>query len=478
MRKTLRDKFKYYICLLVSWLVPIPFLVAAGHANYFNDDFSYVEYIKTNWTGSLLSTAIDADILRWHTLEGRWFANFYDIFFHPYFWNGTKTLHLLMIILTALSFIGLYFFCLGIIKYLDLKTEKSYVLFLLVEITALSYEEYWHVYLWFVGSIYQLTTMLFLWGFALLLLAVTYKKTSLYVVSGIFLVCMGGCMFNFIAVGCLAVFLLVIFEYFKNQKINSSLLVVFVFTSISSIMTLFAPGNFVRKDISADDKVTIIEAVITSCKVLAREYFLFFTTTTFIGMMLIAFLFGIKQKKQIDKKVLVIIIPALVLGIYATILPFVYGYNIRVSSVSHYNRAQYFLDVTTLIGTFMVCFIAGMTIKLRTKEMNYSLLIAIFFSFSVLGTSFAETIPAKITTNYMNGDAKRYNDYWINVFEICENSSGQQVVIEQKIPKRVEGTTDIVLWEDENFYENKFVCKMFDIESISILGEEGTFNLE
>ena len=461
---------KYYLYVVASIFISMPFFLAAVHSNYASDDFAYVTYIRESWRGSLFSTAVITAIERWREMEGRWFANFYDVFCHPYFRHGIKSLHLLLVMLIIMSIIGLLLFCFALVKYLGLKREKAGVLYFLIMAAVLLYREYWEVYMWFSGTIYQLTTMLFLWGFACLLFATIYKKIWLYIVSGVFLVCMGGCMFNFIGVGCLAIFLLLILEYIKDKKINMPLLIVFTFTCASSLLTLLAPGNFIRNDLDAD-KITLMQAILNSFLVMGRSIWEIAFKTSFVGIALVAFLFGMRQKRHLSKSLLIILLPIQFLMVYATILPFVFGYNVMGSQISQ-NRANYFIDITIMVSSIIICMVSGMIVKNRNEKMTIVLKTLAVFAFALLGPSLAETIPIKIITNYMDGSAKTYNDYWAEVFDTCESSKGEFVVIDKKIPDRVEGTINIVLKEEPYYPNNRNLTKMYELENISIIGED------
>lgn len=462
------------VTLLVFIAIVIPFFVTTKYALFVTDDFPIANATISNFDGSYFKTGVKCAANYWHVWNGNWFSFTIAYWLHPLVHGGQKVLVWALRIHLFLGILGSVYFCFSIIKFFGYKAEKTLRVLVLVVIPVLLFKEYFDFYLWWLTSCtYLMPLYFFFFGFGTFLFALKSNKIWQYVVAGTLLLAMSGGSLNVVGMGCYTLLITLLAWGFYSKKVCLPGIVVFVVTLMGSCFNAFAPGGFSRQNSQETEKVGVAKALINEIQILCVEGKWFVLHTAFIAFVLLALFWGNRLNKKITLQNLVIASIACIGLPVVTMFPVVLGYgDIDYKDIS--NRGYGMMDITIIFAACFMAVLWGIYFR-RIVEGNikkiFTIMVSIiaFLSVSICGQKFSELVPVQIASNIHSGFNEDFFDTWMEIYDACESSGVDDVVIEMSVPPRKAGCSWAKMSEDPNKWWNEYISRYYGINSVSLV---------
>jgi len=460
------------IALLLSAI--IPFFLTIKYALFITDDYPIVNAVVSKYDGSYFRTGIKCAASYWHDWNGNWFSFAIAYWLHPLVHGGQKVLAFALRIQFALTIVGAVYFCFSLVSLFDFKPEKTIRLIALLVLPILCFKEYFDFYLWWLTSCtYLMPLYLFLFGSGTFLLALKNKKMWIFIISGIFLLAMSGGSLNVVGMGCYFLLFTLIAWMFYKKKISIPSIVVFMVTLTGACINAFAPGNFMRQNSQETEKVGIVKTVFNEIQIIGVEGKWLVLHTAFIAVVLIAFVWGMNQKRKIDILNLAVATVGATMLPIVTMFPVVLGYgDINYKDIS--NRGYGMMDISIIFASCFIAVLWGIYCRNLAKEktrngVTIAICFVVIINIIICGQKPSEIIPVQIATNLKSGYNENFYEQWMEIYSRCENSNEDDVVIEMSVSPRRAGCSWAKLGEDPNKWWNETVSIYYGINSVSLI---------
>lgn len=473
-------KNKKVISTIISILIVIlfiamviPFFITTKYALFVTDDFPIANTTVANFDGSYFRTGIKCAANYWRVYNGNWFSFAVAYGLHPIVHGGQKALVLALRIQLLLAITGAVYFCFSLASFFNFRKEKALRIMALVLLPALSFKEYFDLYLWWLTSCtYFMPLYCFLFGFGTYLFALKSGKIWQYAISGLFLLAMAGGSLNVVGMGCYTLLFSLVAWCLYNKKFCLPGTIVFVITLIGACLNAFSPGSFARQSTQETEKVGIIKALFIELQIMGVEGKWLVLHTAFIAVVLIALFWGSRLKRHVALLHVIIATIFCVTLPVVTMFPVVLGYgNIDYKDIS--NRGYCLMDITIIFASCFMAVLWGIYLKDvisgQTKKITTVILAILVIANIVLcGQKFGELVPVQIATNLNNGYNEQFFDTWMEIYAYCENGAGEDVEIEMPVPSRKAGCSWAKLADDPEKWWNTTISEYYGLNSISL----------
>ncbi len=438
-------KVKRLIYSICFFIIISPFVLSMLYSIPGADDFAMT---YNSEAGFFLFTALKRASDMYFTWSGLWLYMFIEFLCNPVMIFGpTSPMYGIVMILLFCGFLAsLYYLLTTILRDVFLIKDNTtifgyYVLFLLCFLNTGIYTE---IFYWFIGSVYM-------WAVSLCMLTVALEIR--YFASGFqrkYVICLSiigfvACSFFQAAVFPGMAYLVIWIYYCKKEKcVLWKALTPLIIMIIGGLISVVAPGNYVRHDSYDDSGLHFTEAIFSAffneCVVLfdlIKKPF-FWILVIFSGM------FGAIKLKEMKGKLNPIWYMGMVLlTLFLTCYPLALG----ISGIGLPNRYYYLLNIYTCIMVMAWSLYAGAWIKHIlsniVKNKQRSLKVVVGFICAII--TFWMFIGYKDIAFYRTfadmNNIRNCHDNWINLYEEIENTE----------------ESDVVLYVDSDEYKNDII---------------------
>ena len=466
------------LIIILTIITICPFFIACFFCGPSIDDTEIIAYFKQY---------NDIKILFPFKLMIYYFMNWQGSFFSclllsiPFFnIGGIWCYRILMIMIISFFF---YSFASSFMCLTDLSNKRSlahYILFFLVLLYLIGTNTLGELFYWFNSScVYTIPTSCSFLAIACLL---RYNKTpqKRFIMSGIlFAFFAGGGALNVSAFCCASILLLLYLNHLNAKPINSTIFI-FVSAFLGTLINIFAPGNFVRKEIYSPQASLIVSTINSFYRV--NTVILSQLQIGFLGIIL-ALIFFISYKHfsvvpSLSKKSHPFLISIYCyLCVVAIDAPVIYGYG----SPDLMSERTIFIETISLLFFSGIAsavwgeYIASHHILNFTKEQIFILLFICILplSFYIDFHNLEELTPYKMILHMVGSE----NDFAANarkqediIRQIISSDSENVIVHTYKDSSETwYNTREIGLNEDPSYWVNHNVAVYFEKKSITVV---------
>lgn len=456
----------------------IPYIRAACYAVFRADDFCFY-FTNSNQAGiSNIVKAWDETMIKYKEWQGGYVSTFLLYLLNPLHIYSYSLLRGFLVFMCISALIGLLFFMYVLVDYVGIDRKYALYITAVFLVPILSYREYTQIYLWYTGAMaYFLPSILLLYGLAFLLLGRKTKKMKWYVLSGIFLYLMTGCVLEVVGLGMFCLLFVILLGTISEKENNKPSVCVFAVALFGAMLNAFAPGNFARHELFDDRRINVMKVLCYSVKIAFDEFEWLVRDTTFLVFVILAFWIGIVVKRKIEKAKMFIAIVAFIFLPVVTVFPVVMGYSAEVLEALP-NRCLFPLDVSLIASLIGLSIIAGsqlMAYQLipERRTIGYVSIVAILMITCIKGNKLREYTPNVITRNFHAGVIQAYASGWKDIFDNIANSKDSDVVIEW-VPEYAPGCSYTYLEADAANWVNEAVAAYFDKNSVCYIPQTTT----
>ena len=357
---------------LMAALLALPYLYAARYAVISSDDVSnllHVRHIMKNEGLGHLAASLLATRNIYMNNQGTWFSSlveFFSLSFEAF--DNVKTLHIFLLVSDAAFFFGILFFMARISDYF-LQGRFLAPFYLLVFITAMSYESPSEILYWMTGDCVYTIPLAMMLIAAGLFLGYLKKQNRWEIVTACVLAALasGG---NLLISGFFCAFELciILLDYREGRKPLRGELVFFGICVLGALINTVAPGNFVRHgDFVEGGRLFIGQSLINTfliiidrvVKIFSEGYLL----TTVIAAFAIAFVFTEKDQAYEGRLGFAGGLFGGFVCIYAALFPVVLAYNTTMDDPYLGVRIEFLTGWMISFVFTLLAFYLGMRMK-------------------------------------------------------------------------------------------------------------------
>lgn len=405
---------------------------------------------------------------------GGWIWIFTEVLFNPLVYASVDS-YLLGFELLAFFccfMLTIWMFIRTIFKYVFQYENLSHrlVIFLLFFLCLLNLEVYKEIFYWYIGAIYLIGVMCIVWVW---ILEIKYfinpnKK------SAILLTIVGtiGCSNWSMAVyPCFIFFCYIISDMFYLKRKRKKTYIPFVFMIVSTLVALFAPGNFVRRNAIDSTGFHFAEAFSDTMAPFDLGLMYLFKNPFFILLMIAMLLYGYQL---VTKFKFTFAIPAWPFGVAIAFLFVQYYIVVLGNSDSNIpNRMTFIFNffAIMLFGASVIYLGAWLRTKINMELqkrdiMMLALVGLLFIHTTIVINDRYMTLPWKYTVESIDiiKVTRRKN---IELYKAIEESPDEDVVIYyERIPDII--LKKIGLTNDPTYWVNESVADYFGKDSVTI----------
>ena len=475
--KITKDHISEAIAWLVILAIAMPICVASAYVFLRADDF--VEGIlKIRGNGSFFQLMIYAFNFAkesWLNWAGAYFSKVMEALLHPI--NAGNELMQLKLVMSGNTL--LFMFSFGLFMYALAKSniEKHHLRMWFViggYIGVLGFQAWYEALYWYTGAVvYSLPLSMFFLAFAILMLE---KRESIVrdIITGIFLFCGAGGHLPVVGAGCWILIIIIINQYFHEQKFKRKYLVLLFITVTGALMNVLAPGNYVRQD-AQEGGVYLFRSMVWSFDFMIRNCKWLFLETPFILLVLVVFLIGVAEGKR--EKVNAAYVKVMV--ILSALTPWIVGYPVCLgyaANVGMKNRIQFVMVCVIVIGSLNSALLAG---KVIATKLSASLIgeiviaatmLAIIMPSSKPAWTLDQMVPYKTLVELANGSIQHYYREVNRIYEAIRNDENEDVFVTE-IPKQLDIFEVIVFPDDPTHFLNTTLASYFNKKSVQGVSE-------
>lgn len=464
------------VCVYIILLTP--FLYSIMHALPTSDDFCMTLQSDTQniFIGSILETWYK--YINW---SGEFIYFFLQYFLNPlayatldsYLYGAVLCVYFLFFVFSFRYFNRAWLTCvLGLKDDFYIELLNTFIISILL--FAKNYHE---IFYWYVGASYVLEyAFLYVATGAMIYYFSNVKSDKLhymiFVIMGI-LCCNAVNMCVVTAVSYISILLL-----YKKEKITIKYIGPLISYIFIGCVTVFAPGNFVRKS-SNSGLIAVLRAFVKGITCNVRKLYSLVENNTVFYMFICLFLTGFIYNCIYKKKILKMwwAIGVLAIALFGTVFPIAYGYG---ETPVLNNRVSFLLDAIYVPILSMVVFWIGMYIayffNISLQRKDYVLIglimICSFYAIIVKNRGFMECEYINQIINVKTVREERM--LWKDIYNEIYDSVDSNVVI--SIPDDRYVVSGVLenpqLDEDPGFWINSEIRRYFRKESISIILNE------
>jgi len=491
----IKSRLNYLGYALLAFIIGYPHLKLTYYALPGADDFSCanaVEIYRQNHNALVSALLYTRDVyITWQgTYTGEIIMGLEPSVRESY--TGLRIILALSVILFVISLIFLVYQFTR--KFLDFTPTQAWIAALTAEFMAFNISETGELFTWYTGAaVYTFPLIGFLFCLPFSILSFSTSKIRYSVLAAIFGFIGAGGSLEVVGFGCAAyVVLLLMYAArigIKKSNIKKILFLVypFVITLIGAIITVAAPGNYVRHDLMEEEgTLNVIPSAFYSTVNLISHVCSLLSSYIIPYAFLLCFVLGALAacRTAIKGKHVLYAILALVFVGFTTCFPVLLGYDAySLDGLSSVDRVLYTFDFVIALMCMPVGFVLGMYVrgvfkahKLDTKnELLKSSIVIVALLLATSGTlinNFRNGMTMRIFNDLKNESVENVSVALDDIYKEVARGSGDVTVTRPPFP-------DTVLYipayiDNPDYFANVEVADYYDVDSFTMIWAQNT----
>ncbi|WP_028242289.1 DUF6056 family protein [Pseudobutyrivibrio ruminis] len=462
--------------LVITLIIILPLLNTIIFSVPSADDFSMASDLSIN--GNYFIKVIKATIDFYNTWGGQWPLIFIEYLLNPLMY--AKAYSYAIGIFLIVSFGGFIWL---LKRYVDkicvyiLGDEKNeYVfIFLVFCLSLFNQRLYSEIFYWFIGNSYLWAVMLLMLDQIVIINFFSRESTKLSIITTSLVGFIACSVYEFDIF--LGLFFLIILVISDEKKIYKRY-VPFVSMIIGGCVSVFAPGNFARKE-SLDREISLFKVIYYTEKNIIEGLMEVLANPFTIILLIVTFCVGVMNSKLKRKYNPLWVVVFGVISLVGVVFPVTFGY------MSDYtpNRVHFFIDFTILTyvlvgGLYLGAYVSE--IELLSKEIvkrNILSVVIVTLVFCVTNIKFYindNDLDVKMPYIYLIKSAemvREESEFYKNIFKAIETSAEENVVVSVNSNdyERSWILQNPDIRDDETYWVNESVAKFFGKNSIRVV---------
>lgn len=468
----MNNKYKKYLSiflLVISFLLIGILTLTTSFTVFVGDDYSHALSIGVYNVGFLEYLKAVFSFVKnvYLTWQGTYSAMFFQALLSPLNNGGFTSLRIIMILNCLLLFLSIFLF---IFKGLNFNKDNFFIksiLFFLVTVLLIVYISYEETFYWFSGSTsYSMPLIFTINGITLYLLYRRNKKLIYIILSMLCGIVTGGASLTVVALGCYINLLIVLYDIFKNKKVDSLALINFLIWLICGLINVLAPGNYLRFEYeTGTSSFNLIQTLYYAFLMWGYRGLSLLSKNILLLSFLIAILLGYKYGNKDNLKLKVIF------SLLTILTPFVVAFPVALSmgdKLQISKRIMFIMDIGLILAILLIGYTLGTLIN-KYKPAIYNKLKYLSIIVGILSLIFIKpTNIININRQLINGDYKEYYDTYIELTDYLSILTWNKVGIPSKMmPKDLDGFYNFYLndWQD---WVNKSIAQYYNLITLAL----------